>query len=120
VLVLPNQYGDILTDEAAAFMGGECTAGSANTGTQYAQFEAIHGSAPRMVTEGRAKYADPVSMMRAAAMLLAHIGYGDKADRLNAALDVCALKERKIKITGRDTGATCEEFTQYVTETLAR
>jgi isocitrate dehydrogenase (NAD+) len=119
VLVLPNLYGDILTDEAAEFMGGVGTAGSANTGAKYAMFEAIHGSAPRMVNEGRDKYADPVSMMRAAAMLLAHIGYTDKADRLNAALDICALKERKLVITGRDNGASCEEFTGYVTETLA-
>ena len=77
VLVLPNLYGDILTDEAAEFQGGVGTAGSANIGKQYAMFEAIHGSAPRMVTEGRAQYADPCSMIRAAAMLLGHIGYAE-------------------------------------------
>ena len=49
VLILPNLYGDILTDEAAEFQGGVGTAGSANIGKQYAMFEAIHGSAPRMV-----------------------------------------------------------------------
>ncbi len=59
VMVLPNLYGDILTDEAAEFQGGVGTAGSANIGKQYAMFEAIHGSAPRMVKEGRAQYADP-------------------------------------------------------------
>ena len=78
VMVLPNLYGDILTDEAAEFQGGVGTAGSANIGKQYAMFEAIHGSAPRMVTEGRAQYADPCSMIRAAAMLLGHIGYPEK------------------------------------------
>jgi isocitrate dehydrogenase (NAD+) len=114
VLVMPNLYGDILTDEAAELMGGVGTAGSANIGTHYAMFEAIHGSAPRMVTEGRAQYADPVSMMRAAAMLLNHIGRKKEARHLDKVLDTCALKERKYVITGRDTGATCAEFTQYV------
>ena len=53
VVVLPNLYGDIITDEAAEFQGGVGTAGSANIGKRYAMFEAIHGSAPRMVQEGR-------------------------------------------------------------------
>jgi isocitrate dehydrogenase (NAD+) len=75
VLVMPNLYGDILTDEAAEFQGGVGTAGSANIGKRYAMFEAIHGSAPRMVTEGRTQYADPSSVIRAGAMLLNHIGY---------------------------------------------
>ena len=55
VLVMPNLYGDILTDEAAQLQGGVGTAGSANIGKKYAMFEAIHGSAPRMVAEGRGK-----------------------------------------------------------------
>ncbi len=75
VMVLPNLYGDILTDEAAEFQGGVGTAGSANLGKRYAMFEAIHGSAPRMVDEGRDIYADPSSIIRAGAMLLNHIGY---------------------------------------------
>jgi isocitrate dehydrogenase (NAD+) len=61
VMVLPNLYGDIITDEAAQFQGGVGTAGSANIGKRYAMFEPIHGSAPRMVQEGRAEYADPSS-----------------------------------------------------------
>ena len=64
VVVLPNLYGDILTDEAAEFQGGVGTAGSSNIGKRYAMFEAIHGSAPRMVREGRAQYADPSSVIR--------------------------------------------------------
>ena len=59
VLVLPNLYGDILTDEAAALQGGVGTAGSANIGKRYAMFEAVHGTAPRMVREGLTQYADP-------------------------------------------------------------
>ena len=86
VMVLPNLYGDIITDEAAEFQGGVGTAGSANIGKRYAMFEAIHGSAPRMVTEGRDKYADPCSVIRAGAMLLSHIGYTEQADKLDNTL----------------------------------
>jgi len=114
VMVLPNLYGDILTDEAAEFQGGVGTAGSANIGKQYAMFEAIHGSAPRMVTEGRAQYADPCSMIRAAAMLIAHIGYPDEARKLEMALDITGQYEKKLVITGRPTGATGADFTNYI------
>lgn len=119
VLVLPNLYGDILTDEAAEFQGGVGTAGSANIGKQYAMFEAIHGSAPRMVTEGRGQYADPCSIIRAAGMLLEHIGYQEKAEMLQKALDICGLYEKKLVLTGRDTGATGSEYADYVMETLS-
>ena len=81
-------------------------------------FEAIHGSAPRMVKEGRAKYADPCSTLRASVMLLSHIGFIDKAKKLENALDKCCLTEKKLVLTGRDTGCTCEEFSAYVMETL--
>ncbi len=118
VFVLPNLYGDILTDEAAEFQGGVGTAGSANIGKRYAMFEAIHGSAPRMVKEGRAQYADPSSMIRAGAMLLNHIGYEDRAKRLEMALDICGQFEKKLVITGRSNGATGREFTDYLMETL--
>ena len=118
VLLLPNLYGDIISDEAAEFQGGVGTAGCANIGKKYAMFEAIHGSAPRMVREGRAQYADPCSMLRACVMLLSHIGYQDRADKLERALDVCSFEEKKLTITGRDTGATCAEFGDYVMQTL--
>ena len=118
VFVLPNLYGDIITDEAAEFQGGVGTAGSANIGKQYAMFEAIHGSAPRMVKEGRGQYADPCSMLRASVLLLSHIGYQEEADKLEKALDICMITEKKLTITGRDTGCTCEEFGNYVMETL--
>lgn len=120
VFVLPNLYGDIITDEAAEFQGGVGTAGSANIGKKYAMFEAIHGSAPRMISEGRGQYADPCSMLRASAMLLSHIGYQDKADALEKALDKCMFEEKKITITGRDTGCTCEEFGNYVMDTITQ
>jgi len=118
VVVMPNLYGDILTDEAAQIQGGVGTAGSANIGKRYAMFEAIHGSAPRMVHEGRAKYADPSSIIKAAAMLLNHIGYTEKGRRLEMALDICSLYEKKLRITGRSDGATGEEFARYIMKTL--
>jgi len=120
VLLLPNLYGDIISDEAAEFQGGVGTAGCANIGKKYAMFEAIHGSAPRMITEGRGKYADPCSMLRACVMLLSHIGLQDRADKLERALDICSFEEKKYVITGRDTGATCDEFGDYVMETLQK
>jgi isocitrate dehydrogenase (NAD+) len=118
VIVLPNLYGDIITDEAAQLQGGVGTAGSANIGKRYAMFEAIHGSAPRMVQEGRAQYADPSSIIRAAVMLLKHIGYGERAERLEMALDVCGVYERKVGITGRSNGASGAAFADYVMATI--
>ncbi len=120
VLVLPNLYGDILTDEAAEFQGGVGTAGSANIGKRYAMFEAIHGSAPRMVDEGRDIYADPCSVIRAGAMLLAHLGYASEAEKLYAALDVCTVTEKKLAVTGRNTGATSAEFADYLMSTIEK
>lgn len=120
VMVLPNLYGDVLTDEAAEFQGGVGTACSANIGNIYAMFEAIHGSAPRMVTEGRDKYADPCSIIRAAQMLLEHIGFIDQASVLGKALEICTHIEKKIVITGRDNGATTSQFTDYLIETIEK
>ena len=120
VFILPNLYGDIITDEAAEFQGGVGTAGSANIGKKYAMFEAIHGSAPRMIEEGRGQYADPCSMLRASVMLLSHIGEQEKADLLEKALDICMFTEKKLTITGRDTGCTCSEFGDYVMETIKK
>ena len=118
VMVLPNLYGDIITDEAAEFMGGVGTAGSANIGKRYAMFEAIHGSAPRMVAEGRADYADPCSMLRASVMLLEHIGEVERAGLLERALDICMFEEKKYVITGRADGATSTQFTDYLMDVI--
>jgi isocitrate dehydrogenase (NAD+) len=81
-------------------------------------FEAIHGSAPRMITEGRGQYADPCSMLRASVMLLSHIGFVDKANALEKALDKCMFEEKKLTITGRDNGCTCADIGDYVMETI--
>jgi len=114
VIILPNLYGDILTDEAAQIQGGVGTAGSANIGKRWAMFEAIHGSAPRMVKEGRAQFADPSSMIRACSMLLRHIGYPDQAEKVEMALEVCGQFEKKVVVTGRDSGATGSALTDYI------
>ena len=79
-------------------------------------FEAIHGSAPRMVKEGRDIYADPSSMIRASAMLIRHIGFPERADNLDMALEVCGQFEKELILTGRDTGVTGEEYTDYLLE----
>ena len=118
VLALPNLYGDILTDEAAQIQGGVGTAGSANIGKRYGMFEAIHGSAPRMVETGRAQFADPSSLVRAGAMMLEHIGFEALGGKLHKALDICGQYERKMVMTGRDTGVTSAEFGQYIMETV--
>lgn len=118
VIVLPNLYGDICTDEAAQIQGGVGTAGSANIGKQYAMFEAIHGSAPRMVQDGRAQYADPSSIIKGASMLLNHIGYQEKSKKLEMALDICSQYEKKVKLTGHSDGATGEEYAKYIMDTI--
>ncbi len=118
VMVMPNLYGDILTDQAAQLQGGVGTAGSANIGTKHAMFEAIHGSAPRMVDEGRAKYADPSSLIRAGVMMLEHIGYLKEARNLQMALEICGQYEKKYVLTGRNTGATNDQYTDYILETI--
>ena len=118
VIALPNLYGDILSDEAGQIQGGVGTAGSANIGKEYAMFEAIHGTAPRMVREGRDQFADPSSVLRAGAMLLEHIGYTELGSKLHKALDVCGQYDRKVVMTGLSSGSTGKEFGDYLMETI--
>lgn len=118
VFVLPNLYGDIITDEAAEIQGGVGTAGSANIGDRYAMFEAIHGSAPRMIEDGLGAYANPSSIFKAAEMMLRHIGFIEKADKLANALHECCDVEKKLTVTGTKDGAKCSEFADYVISKL--
>lgn len=120
VILLPNLYGDIITDEAAQLQGGVGTAGSANLGDVYSMFEAIHGSAPRMMEEGRGQYANPTSMFKASEMLLRHIGFTEYADKLDKALHICTEVDKKYVITGRSDGATCSQLGDYVMETIEK
>lgn len=118
VFVLPNLYGDIITDEAAEIQGGVGTAGSANIGDNYAMFEAIHGSAPRMIEEGLGDYANPSSIFKATEMMLRHIGLSEAADKLKSALNICCDTEKTVVVTGLKDGATCKEFADYVISKL--
>ena len=120
VIVLPNLYGDIVTDVAAEYQGGLGTASSSNLGNKYAMFEAIHGTAPYLISHGRGEYADPCSLIRAVGMLLAHIGYGDRKKKLDDALDICTITERKVVLTTMPEDASTKEFTDYVIETLEK
>ncbi len=115
VVILPNLYGDIITDEAAQIQGGVGTAGSANVGGRYAMFEAIHGSAPRMIADGIGEYANPSSIARAAVMMLRHIGYVEKAVKLEAVLDQA---QKELNLPGDGTGNTAADFTSYVVAKL--
>ena len=118
VIVLPNLYGDILTDEAAEIQGGVGTAGSANTGSQYAMFEAVHGTAPRLIADGEGDYANPASILKAAELLLRHIAMADKAAQLAAAMRLCTETERRVVMTGHRDGASCAQFVDYLLEKL--
>jgi len=113
VFLLPNLYGDIITDEAAQIQGGVGTAGSANTGDEYAMFEPIHGSAPRLIEEGLGEYASPESILTAAVMMLRHIAMPEKAEQLEAAM-------RKVtrRADGTRSGATCSEYCEAVLKAL--
>ena len=118
VVVLPNLYGDIVTDVAAEHQGGLGTASSSNLGNKYAMFEAIHGTAPFLINHGRGDYADPCSLIRAAGMLMAHIGYADRKAVLDKALDICTITERKKVVTTDVDGASAAKFTDYLLETI--
>lgn len=113
VVLLPNLYGDIITDEAAQIQGGVGTAGSANIGDRFAMFEAIHGSAPRLLELGLGDYANPQSILKAEAMLLRHICRTEAAEKLESALDRC-----EVVVTGDRDGATGEAYTQALLELL--
>ena len=113
VVLLPNLYGDIITDEAAQIQGGVGTAGSSNVGDKYAMFEAIHGSAPRMIERGMGDYANPASIIKAAAMLLRHICRPEAAARLEKAMDECTVEVRS-----DGTGATAAQYADALMQML--
>ena len=118
VFVLPNLYGDIVTDVAAEMQGGLGSASSSNIGNKYALFEAIHGTAPYLMSHDRGNYANPCSLIRAVGQLMTHIGYGDRKEKLEKALDICCNTEKKLVVTTDVDGATAAEFTDYLLDTI--
>lgn len=120
VVVLPNLYGDIVTDVAAEHAGGLGNACSSNIGNRYALFEAIHGTAPYLIEHGRGAYANPCSLIRAMGQMLIHIGYADRNNLLEQALEICTVTEKKLVVTSFAEDASAAEFTDYLIETIEK
>ena len=118
VVVLPNLYGDIVTDVAAEHQGGLGTASSSNIGDRYALFEAIHGTAPYLCNLGKAGYANPCSLIRAMGQMLLHMGYGAANARLEKALEKCTTGEGTMEVGIREGMHSAAEFTDYLIETI--
>ena len=114
VLVLPNLYGDIVSDLCAGLVGGLGVVGAANLGTEIAVFEAVHGSAPDIA----GKYlANPTALLLSAVLMLRHINEGTAADRIMRALGAI-LEARTVRT--RDLGGTAStlEFADAVVRAL--
>ena len=118
VVVLPNLYGDIVTDVAAEHQGGLGTASSSNIGDRYALFEAIHGTAPGLCAAGKAGYANPCSLIRAMGQMLAHMGYGAANAKLEKALDKCTRGEGAMPVGPKEGQHSAEAFAEYLIQTI--
>ncbi len=114
ILLLPNLYGDIVSDLAAGLVGGLGIVPGANMGESHAVFEAVHGSAPDLAGQGK---ANPTALMLSAVMLLTHIGEPEAAFKLQSAVE-SVYREGKC-LTGDVGGsASSEEFTEAVIREL--
>jgi isocitrate dehydrogenase (NAD+) len=114
VLLMPNLYGDIVSDLAAGLVGGLGIVPGANLGERCAVFEAVHGSAPDIAGKG---IANPTALMQSAALMLNHLGEGDAAKRLQAAIErVYAEGKPLTKDVGGSAGTA--EFTDAVIKRL--
>ena len=114
VLVLPNLYGDIVSDLCAGLVGGLGVVGAANLGSELAVFEAVHGSAPDIAGK---QLANPTALLLSAVLMLQHIDEGAAADRIMAALGA-ALMAKAVRT--RDLGGTAStlEFADAVIKAL--
>ena len=120
VVVLPNLYGDIVTDVAAEHQGGLGTASSSNIGDRYALFEAIHGTAPGLCAAGKAGYANPCSLIRAMGQMLVHIGCGEANAKLEKALDACTRGENAMVVGPKEGQHSAAEFAEYLIDTIEK
>jgi isocitrate dehydrogenase (NAD+) len=123
VLVLPNLYGDIVSDLAAGLVGGLGVAPGANIGTEAAVFEPVHGSAPKYAGQDR---ADPTAMILSGALMLRHLGEISAADRVEGALRAVLAEGRHVTIdlggsagTREMAGAICERLAGSATPAAA-
>ncbi len=115
VLLLPNLYGDVMSDLAAGLVGGLGVVPSGNIGDQAAMFEAVHGTAPDIAGKG---LANPTALLMSSVMMLDHLNEGPAARRIQSALEKVY---REAKHTTRDVGgkAGTAEFTDAVISALA-
>jgi len=114
VLVLPNLYGDIISDLAAGLVGGLGIVPGANMGDHHAVFEAVHGTAPDIAGKG---LANPTALMQSAVLMLAHIGERDASTRLhNAIYQVYAEADSLTGDVGGKSSTT--EFTEAIIRRL--
>lgn len=120
VVVLPNLYGDIVTDVAAEHQGGLGTASSSNIGDRYALFEAIHGTAPGLCAAGKAGYANPCSLIRAMGQMLVHMGCGEANAKLEKALDACTRGENAMVVGPKEGQHSAAEFVEYLIDTIEK
>ena len=115
VLVLPNLYGDIVSDLAAGLVGGLGVAPGANIGTEAAVFEPVHGSAPKYAGQNK---ANPTALILSGALMLRHIGRADVADRLEAAVRDVIADGRTVTYDLGGTAGT-SEFADAIVDRLA-
>ena len=114
VMVLPNLYGDIVSDLCAGLIGGLGVAPSGNIGESAAIFESVHGTAPDIAGQGK---ANPTALLLSACMMLRHLGAIDLAARIEqACYDVIASKEHVTFDLGG--AAPTSEFAQAIIERL--
>jgi len=116
VLLLPNLYGDIVSDLCAGLVGGLGVVPGANMGTERAVFEAVHGSAPDIADKN---LANPTALLLSGLMLLEHIGEHERASRIRAALDR-VLGAGVIRTRDLGGAATTTEFTDAICKEIER
>jgi isocitrate dehydrogenase (NAD+) len=115
VLVLPNLYGDIVSDLAAGLVGGLGVAPGANIGTEAAVFEAVHGSAPKYAGQNK---ANPTALILSGALMLRHLGHPDTAARLEDALRAVVAEGQRVTYDlGGNAGTS--QFADAIIERLA-
>jgi len=110
VLLLPNLYGDILSDLCAGLVGGLGLAAGANLGWEYAVFEPVHGSAPDIAGTG---VANPIAMIMSGAMLLRHVGEPDAAARVESAVDA-VLAQGEVRTPDLGGRSTTDEIAEAI------